>query len=49
MTGLKPEDPLEKLEREMNEAVQTENFELAAKLRDEIRIMVGPKLFKSDL
>ncbi len=46
---LKPEDPLEKLEREMNEAVQTENFELAAKLRDEIRIMAHPKLFKSDL
>ncbi len=49
INGLKPEDPLEKLEREMNKAVQMENFELAAKLRDEIRIIVDPKLFKSDL
>lgn len=43
ISRLKPEDPIEKLEREMNEAVQSENFELAAKLRDEIRFMQDPE------
>jgi len=43
ISKLKPEDPIEKLERKMNEAVQSEDFELAAKLRDQLRFKQDPK------
>ncbi len=39
VSKLKPEEPLEKLQREMDEAVHSENFELAAELRDKLRII----------
>ncbi|MBQ3896993.1 MAG: UvrB/UvrC motif-containing protein [Clostridia bacterium] len=37
----KLEDTLTKLKNELKEAVDTQNFELAAKLRDEINAIEG--------
>jgi len=39
----KPLDPIEKLRKDLHEAVRKENYELAAKIRDQLRKFEGPK------
>ena len=38
----KPLDPIEKLRKDLDEAVRNENYELAAKIRDQLRRLEGP-------
>lgn len=45
----KPVDPIERLKREMDDAVKSENYELAAKLRDQIKIIENPISFDDNL
>ena len=46
---MKPMDPIEKLKREMDEAVKNENYELAAKLRDQIKAIEMPFSIEDNL